>query len=96
MGREMTTPRMTTSKIQRTGCRSLKSQREQKMIQILHIPGLQYEGETPEQAEERDRRTVEANRKLRDEWQEGERQRLAPMESMKQWARDRGIILPND
>ncbi len=58
----------------------------------IHIPGLQYEGETPEQAEERDRRIIEANRKLEAEWQEGEGQRLAPMKSMQKWARDRGIL----
>lgn len=62
------------------------------MIQILHIPGIQYAGETREQAEERDRRTIEANRKMQAEWEEGERQRLAPMKSMQEWARDRGIL----
>lgn len=66
------------------------------MIQILHIQGLQYEGETPKQAEERDQRTVEANRRMREEWEDGQRQRLAPMESMKQWARERGITQPNE
>lgn len=65
------------------------------MIQILHIPGLQYEGETPEQAEERDRRIIETNRRLRDEWLDGRRQRRAPMKSMQQWAQDRGITQPN-
>lgn len=62
------------------------------MIQILHIPGIQYEGETPEQAEARDRRTIEANRKMREEWEEGERQKRSPMKSMQQWALARGII----
>ena len=61
------------------------------MIQILHIPGLQYRGETREQAEERDQRTIEANRRTEKEWNEGERQRLAPMNAMKKWAEERGI-----
>lgn len=61
------------------------------MIQILHIPGIQYEGETSEQAEERDRRTAEANRRMLEEWKEGERQRAAPMRSMRKWAEERGI-----
>jgi hypothetical protein len=62
------------------------------MIQILHIHGIQYEGESRQQAEERDRRTAEANRRHKEEWEEGERQRAAPMKSMQQWAKDRGIF----
>jgi hypothetical protein len=65
------------------------------MIQILHIPGIQYEGETIEQAEERDRRTIEANRRLLAEWKESDRQRAAPMRSMQKWAEDRGISSQN-
>lgn len=61
------------------------------MTQILHIPGLQYEGETPEQAVERDRRIIEINRQLREEWADGRRQKFTPMKSMQQWALDRGI-----
>lgn len=61
------------------------------MIQILHIPGIQYEGETREQAEQRDRRTAKANRRLKEEWEEGQRQRAAPMKSMQEWAKKRGI-----
>lgn len=60
------------------------------MLQILHIPGIQYANETREQAEERDRRIIEANRKLREEWEEGERQRGAPMKSMQEWFESRG------
>lgn len=66
------------------------------MIQILHIPGLQYRGESREQAEERDRRTIEANRRLLEEWKEGERQRAAPMRSMQKWAEERGINRHNE
>jgi hypothetical protein len=62
------------------------------MIQIVHIPGIQYGNETREQAEQRDRRTAEANRRMKEEWEEGERQRAAPMKSMQQWAKDRGIF----
>lgn len=61
------------------------------MIQILHIPGIQYEGETSEQATERDQRVTEANRRLMEEWKESERQRTAPMRSMQKWAEKRGI-----
>lgn len=60
------------------------------MIQILHIPRLQFRGETREQAEERDRRTIEANQRLEEEWNEGERQRAAPMKSMQKWFEERG------
>jgi hypothetical protein len=66
------------------------------MIQILHIPGLQYSGETREQAEERDRRTIESNRRMMEEWKEGERQRAAPMRSMQKWAEECGINRHND
>lgn len=61
------------------------------MLQILHIPGIQYAGETREQSEERDRRTVESNERLRQNYEHGEKQRITPMKCMQQWASDRGI-----
>jgi len=61
------------------------------MIQIINTPGIQYGNETRQQGEERDRKIAEANRLLKERWEDEQRQRAAPMKAMREWAEKRGI-----
>lgn len=61
------------------------------MMWHVVIPGIVYEGETNEQAMERERRQIEHNRRCDEMRADFERQRKTPMPSMIAWARARNL-----
>lgn len=61
------------------------------MLKHLFIPGLQYEGESAEDMDRRETAMAENNRRVDELWADWERQKATPMNSMKDWAAQRGI-----
>lgn len=62
------------------------------MLKYVIVKGLQYEGESVDQMEERERLMEESNRRVEALNLDWERQKRTPMRSMISWAKSRGLL----
>lgn len=62
------------------------------MLKYMLVTGLQYDGESLEDMERRERAMKEHNDRVDELYAEWERQRSLPMPSMREWAKARGLI----
>jgi hypothetical protein len=62
------------------------------MLKYVIVKGLQYEGETIDDMDRREREMEKHNKRIDNLYSDWKRQRNQPMPSMQDWAKEHGMI----